>query len=517
MIKKIFSSFIVCLLICSFVPFVFGLTVPEYSWDGSEEITAYSTNWRGTLYYTDADFDSCINAEDGESIDYGNLYIGTKNDSGTYTTYRSFAGFVVPEIPADASITNVTLSVYMHYKGADADFYPAVLYDETETYPLGTIDLENKSSYFWNYYETYLDSESGASSVASWSNNAYNNITLDAATCEDILLGLGEESFPNNVFKFMLIDWDQQLEEEAPEDFYEQVICYAGGGTYPPKLFIEWEITSDELYGACSEADPNDLFERTQPDEIDFIACANQSGSVYYDTGLNFTDFNYYFELDDGLTDGGSAYDGGGLAVFSDQNGTFQELITNDADFVCIRIKYPSDLLVQFGLEVYEAGSRVSYDNTENLACLSQDFEFNLTRSGIEYDLSLVHVGHGTINLEANGSLANTTYRFFMPVMSSLSSIHADVCLTGTLLAAELDVLSLELSGIFEDIDDDGADWVFTEWKYYDFILTLADDSVSNMSLYFVLPTSFEHVACGFFTNSSGYYQFSSNMTYDTR
>ena len=67
-----------------------------------------------------------------------------------------------------------------------------------------------------------------------------------------------------------------------------------------------------------------------------------------------------------------------------------------------------------------------------------------------------------------------------------------------------------------EDVDDDGADWVFTDWKYYTFYVETALSDYDNISISFTVPCGEEKVNCGFW--SDGYNWFShSNMSYQSR
>lgn len=71
------------------------------------------------------------------------------------------------------------------------------------------------------------------------------------------------------------------------------------------------------------------------------------------------------------------------------------------------------------------------------------------------------------------------------------------------------------VSAIFEDIDDDGADWVFTDWKYYTFTV-VTNIQMVNCSLMFVLDCGVENIATAFYSDS-GNWVYSSNQTYETR
>ena len=73
----------------------------------------------------------------------------------------------------------------------------------------------------------------------------------------------------------------------------------------------------------------------------------------------------------------------------------------------------------------------------------------------------------------------------------------------------------MSVSADLEDVDDDGADWVFTDWKYYDFTATV-EAYAENVSLQMSIETSFETVTLGVFANSS-YQSYVSNMSYSTR
>ena len=72
------------------------------------------------------------------------------------------------------------------------------------------------------------------------------------------------------------------------------------------------------------------------------------------------------------------------------------------------------------------------------------------------------------------------------------------------------------ISADLEDVDDDGADWVFTNWKYYFFNLTVIDTGYDNVSFRFTIPTSFEDVSCVFWSDGSDWV-YSSNMSYESR
>jgi len=56
------------------------------------------------------------------------------------------------------------------------------------------------------------------------------------------------------------------------------------------------------------------------------------------------------------------------------------------------------------------------------------------------------------------------------------------------------DLMLMNVSANLENVDDDGADWVFTNWKYYDFTFTLDGAYVENASISFTVPTSWEDV-----------------------
>jgi len=78
-----------------------------------------------------------------------------------------------------------------------------------------------------------------------------------------------------------------------------------------------------------------------------------------------------------------------------------------------------------------------------------------------------------------------------------------------------------DVSADLEDIDDDGADWVFTDWKYYNFTVTVdAEDLVGNpilnVSFYFNVPTGEEIIPCVFFSDGENW-TYASNMTYEHR
>lgn len=63
-----------------------------------------------------------------------------------------------------------------------------------------------------------------------------------------------------------------------------------------------------------------------------------------------------------------------------------------------------------------------------------------------------------------------------------------------------------------ENIDDSGGDWVFTNYKYYEFLLEANSANINNMSMFFVVPTGLENIGCGFFANET-YTTYLSNMS----
>lgn len=81
---------------------------------------------------------------------------------------------------------------------------------------------------------------------------------------------------------------------------------------------------------------------------------------------------------------------------------------------------------------------------------------------------------------------------------------------------ADSDFLTITVSADLEDVDNNGADWVFTNWKYYTFTVTVPQTGLDNVSMAFTIPTSFEDVACGFFSDGDEWF-YESNMSYESR
>ena len=85
---------------------------------------------------------------------------------------------------------------------------------------------------------------------------------------------------------------------------------------------------------------------------------------------------------------------------------------------------------------------------------------------------------------------------------------------------SEAPSIYFDVSADLENIDD-GTDWVFTDWKYYNFTVTtnktdLESNPIENVSFYFNVPTGEEEIPVVFFTD--GYdWTYSSNMTYESR
>jgi len=73
----------------------------------------------------------------------------------------------------------------------------------------------------------------------------------------------------------------------------------------------------------------------------------------------------------------------------------------------------------------------------------------------------------------------------------------------------------ITFSADLEDVDDDGADWVFTNWKYYGFSFE-TNMQPDNVSIRFTVPTGEENVCGGFWSDGSEWI-YASNMTYDER
>jgi len=73
-----------------------------------------------------------------------------------------------------------------------------------------------------------------------------------------------------------------------------------------------------------------------------------------------------------------------------------------------------------------------------------------------------------------------------------------------------------DVSADLENIDDDGADWVFTDWKYYTFTVTANLTQLDNASIAFTVPTGEEDINCGFWSDGDDWV-YSSNMTYESR
>lgn len=71
------------------------------------------------------------------------------------------------------------------------------------------------------------------------------------------------------------------------------------------------------------------------------------------------------------------------------------------------------------------------------------------------------------------------------------------------------------LTADLEDIDDDGADWVFTNWKYYSFNFE-TNMQPENVSISFTVPVGEENVAGGFWTDGEEWI-YASNMSYESR
>ena len=66
-----------------------------------------------------------------------------------------------------------------------------------------------------------------------------------------------------------------------------------------------------------------------------------------------------------------------------------------------------------------------------------------------------------------------------------------------------------------EDVDDDGADWVFTDWKYYDWTVTTNIPMV-NCSISFLLNVGTEKVYNVFYSDAYNWV-YATNQTYETR
>jgi len=75
---------------------------------------------------------------------------------------------------------------------------------------------------------------------------------------------------------------------------------------------------------------------------------------------------------------------------------------------------------------------------------------------------------------------------------------------------------SFEVSADLEDVDDDGADWVFTDWKYYTFYVETALSEYDNISISFTVPTGEENIDCGFWSDGEDW-AYASNMSYQSR
>jgi len=79
----------------------------------------------------------------------------------------------------------------------------------------------------------------------------------------------------------------------------------------------------------------------------------------------------------------------------------------------------------------------------------------------------------------------------------------------------DVEALLMDITADFEDVDNDGADWVFTDWKYYRFNATVYR-IVENISIAFLVPTGEENIFAEFFSDGDDWI-YSSNMTYESR
>ena len=73
---------------------------------------------------------------------------------------------------------------------------------------------------------------------------------------------------------------------------------------------------------------------------------------------------------------------------------------------------------------------------------------------------------------------------------------------------------SLTITAVLEDIDDDGADWVFTNWKYYDFTV-YSNIPMVNCSIAFILDIGVENAWNVFYSDASNWI-YATNQTYET-
>ena len=73
----------------------------------------------------------------------------------------------------------------------------------------------------------------------------------------------------------------------------------------------------------------------------------------------------------------------------------------------------------------------------------------------------------------------------------------------------EISPMSYEFVNIFadlENVDDDGADWVFTDWRYYRFTLETNIPDTYNATLRWNISIGIQTVAAGFYSDGSNWY-----------
>lgn len=154
-----------------------------------------------------------------------------------------------------------------------------------------------------------------------------------------------------------------------------------------------------------------------------------------------------------------------------------------------------------------------------NFGTGSEHFNFNITKNTwISVKVESKRNGETTFTINDVSQTGNSTayywtyVRFGCRWRGSDSGVNVDIWFDNFNCGAPPITVTADL----ENVDNDGADWVFTNWKYYTFNVSFPETSLSNVSMAFTIPTAFEDVACGFFSDGSDWF-YESNMSYESR
>jgi len=239
--KKIVGILICTLLIISGSGTVFGSAMNvklnvnhKENTDGYElllrdTITVYSTNSDGYIFQGHPGYNNVWTASSGSVSDDGIIaYIGQSYYSNMYMIFRSFLFFDTSDIPDDANLISVTLSIYVYSKTAESGDYDIIIQNGQPTYPHNPLESGD-------FYKGHYSDNGGSINTNGIQVHKYNDIEFDTEDLDWIQ--------KSGTTKLCLRSSDD-INGNTPvgEDYIQ---WYPSEYIYDPKLTIEYTIQTN--------------------------------------------------------------------------------------------------------------------------------------------------------------------------------------------------------------------------------------------------------------------------------